>query len=145
MPDSDGDLAGPAAAGGAGGPTGPTGPAVTAATRPTAATAGTGDATGAVFTALADPTRRRLLSTLAAQPATATELAGELPISRQAVVKHLSALADAGLLERERAGRDVRYRMTPAPLSEAMSWMAEVGGRWDQRLAALRDTLQARH
>ncbi|MFZ0089535.1 MAG: metalloregulator ArsR/SmtB family transcription factor [Solirubrobacteraceae bacterium] len=94
----------------------------------------------AVFTALADPTRRRLLSAIAAHPATATELASGLPISRQAVVKHLSALSDAGLLERERSGRDVRYRMTPAPLSVAVSWMAEVGAQWDDRLAALNDS-----
>jgi ArsR family transcriptional regulator, cadmium/lead-responsive transcriptional repressor len=71
---------------------------------------------------------------------TPTQLAGDLPISRQAVVKHLSALADAGLLERERRGREVRYRMTPEPLSDAVGWMAEVGGQWDQRLAGLART-----
>jgi len=91
----------------------------------------------AVFAALADPNRRRLLAAVAEVPATATELAGELPISRQAVVKHLSALAHAGLVDRERSGREVRYRMTPQPLSEAVSWMVEVGGQWDERLAAL--------
>jgi DNA-binding transcriptional ArsR family regulator len=97
------------------------------------------DRAGAVFSALSDPTRRALLSALSSQPAaTATELAAELPISRQAVVKHLSALADAGLLDRERDGREVRYCVTPAPLSDAVSWMAEVGGQWDDRLASLR-------
>ena len=65
----------------------------------------------------------------------------ELPISRQAVTKHLSSLSEAGLLERERAGRDVRYRVTPAPLSSAVSWMAEVGGQWDDRLARLAGAL----
>jgi DNA-binding transcriptional ArsR family regulator len=99
------------------------------------------DRAGAVFGALADPTRRALLATIAEQPATATELATELPISRQAVLKHLSALAEAGLLERERAGREVRYRVTPAPMSEAMSWMAEVGAAWDERLARLKRQL----
>jgi len=99
------------------------------------------DSSGAVFVALAEPMRRRLLQTIAQQPATATELAHELPISRQAVTKHLSSLTDAGLLERERSGRDIRYRLTPAPLSEAMSWMATVGGQWDQRLARLTDVL----
>jgi DNA-binding transcriptional ArsR family regulator len=94
-------------------------------------------ATDAVFGALADPTRRQLLSSIAQHPATATELAGGLPISRQAVVKHLGALADAGLLERQRTGREVRYRVTPEPLSDAVSWMARVGGQWDDRLAAL--------
>lgn len=93
--------------------------------------------TDAVFTALADANRRRLLDAVSSAPATATELADLLPISRQAVVKHLSALAEAGLLERERRGREVRYRVTPEPLSDAVSWMAQVGGQWDERLGAL--------
>jgi DNA-binding transcriptional ArsR family regulator len=96
--------------------------------------------TNDVFGALADPTRRELLSSIARHPSTATELAGGLPISRQAVVKHLGALTDAGLLQRERAGREVRYRVTPEPLSDAVSWMAHVGARWDDRLAALERT-----
>ncbi len=96
------------------------------------------DPAGAVFGALSDPTRRDLLATIAEHPATtATELASQLPISRQAVVKHLGTLSEAGLLERVAAGREVRYRVTPAPLSDAVSWMAEVGGQWDERLAAL--------
>jgi DNA-binding transcriptional ArsR family regulator len=96
---------------------------------------------GAVFGALADPMRRRLLSAIAEHPATATELATGLPISRQAVTKHLSSLSEAGLLERERAGRDVRYRVTPEPLSSAVSWMADVGGQWDERLGRLATAL----
>jgi DNA-binding transcriptional ArsR family regulator len=100
------------------------------------------DRAGAVFGALADPTRRALLSAIADQrTATATELASELPISRQAVNKHLGALTDAGLLDRERAGREVRYRVTPEPLSDAVSWIAEVGGQWDERMARLRRQL----
>ena len=95
------------------------------------------DPAGPVFEALADPMRRRLLQTISGAPSTATELAGTLPISRQAVAKHLTALSQAGLLERERSGRDVRYHVTPAPLSEAVSWMAGVGGQWDERLARL--------
>ncbi len=95
----------------------------------------------AVFEALGDPTRRSLLRRVAACPTTATELAVGLPISRQAVVKQLGALADAGLLERQRAGREVRYRVTPAPLSDAVSWIAEVGSQWDERLARLTGAL----
>ena len=95
------------------------------------------DPAGPVFSALADPMRRRLLTQIAAHPATATELAGDLPISRQAVAKHLASLSEAGLVQRERSGRDVRYRVTPEPLSQAVSWMADVGGRWDERLARL--------
>jgi DNA-binding transcriptional ArsR family regulator len=100
------------------------------------------DSAGAVFGALADPTRRRLLTSLARQPATATDLAHDLPISRQAVVKHLTALSDAGLLARERSGRDVRYRFTPEPLSDAASWMADVSAQWDERLTSLARTLR---
>jgi len=96
-----------------------------------------------VFEALADPTRRRMLSVLGErETATATELAADLPVTRQAVAKHLSALAAAGLVEPTRAGREVRYRLTPAPLSGAMAWMATVGGRWDTRLADLRKRLE---
>jgi DNA-binding transcriptional ArsR family regulator len=102
-----------------------------------------GDRAGAVFGALAEPMRRQLLQTIALHPATATELASELPITRQAVTKHLNSLSEAGLLERERAGRDIRYRLTPAPLTEAMSWMAQVGGQWDERLSRLSGTLAA--
>jgi DNA-binding transcriptional ArsR family regulator len=91
-----------------------------------------------VFDALADPNRRRLLGFLAErETATATELAGELPVTRQAVAKHLAALSAAGLVEGTRQGRETRYRLTPAPLTEAMAWMADVGAQWDARLAAL--------
>lgn len=95
------------------------------------------DPAAPVFEALSDPVRRRLLAQISTGPATATELAATLPISRQAVAKHLASLTGAGLLERERAGRDVRYRVTPQPLSQAVSWMAQVGGQWDTRLDRL--------
>ena len=96
----------------------------------------------AVFGALSDPTRRKLLALLDEHPETsATELARELPVSRQAVVKHLTALADAGLVASRRDGREVRFRPTPAPMSEAMAWMATVGAQWDDRLAALQSQL----
>jgi DNA-binding transcriptional ArsR family regulator len=103
------------------------------------------DPAGAVFGALSDPRRRALLASIAEHPATtATELASRLPISRQAVVKHLGTLTEAGLLERVPAGREVRYRVTPAPLSDAVSWMAEVGAQWDDRLATLARTFGGR-
>ncbi len=96
------------------------------------------DDLGAVFTALADPTRRMVLRSLAARPElTASRLAGELPMTRQAVAKHLVALHRAGLVEARREGRETRYVLTPAPLADAMGWMAEVGGAWDARLARL--------
>jgi DNA-binding transcriptional ArsR family regulator len=71
-------------------------------------------------------------------PATATELAAELPVTRQAVSKHLGALARAGLVSSERAGRETHYRVTPEPFEDAVAWMARVGGEWDRRLARLR-------
>jgi DNA-binding transcriptional ArsR family regulator len=103
---------------------------------------GADDRAGAVFGALSDPTRRALLEAIAEHPkATATQLASELPISRQAVVKHLNALSDAGLVDRTRAGREVCYEFTPAPLSDAVGWMTEVGAEWDERLAVLQRQL----
>jgi DNA-binding transcriptional ArsR family regulator len=91
-----------------------------------------------VFAALSDATRRTLLTRLAdGGPATATQLAAELPISRQAVVKHLDALREAQLVTSARQGREVRYTVTPEPLADAVGWIADVGGQWDSRLAAL--------
>lgn len=96
-------------------------------------------AAGAVFAALADPTRRQVVRELARRPtATASALARQLPVTRQAVAKHLAALAAAGLVTATRAGRETRYRLTPDPLDDAIAWMAEVGGAWDERLARLR-------
>lgn len=98
----------------------------------------------AVFAALGEPTRRRLLEQISRQgPRTATELASSYPMSRQAVVKHLMALTNAGLLTGERQGRDVRYSVVAARLDDATSWLAEVGDRWDRRLVALQRHLAA--
>jgi DNA-binding transcriptional ArsR family regulator len=99
---------------------------------------------GAVFSALADPTRRRLLGRLAEQQsATATELAAAEPVTRQAIVKHLQSLDEAGLVAASRAGREVRYALTPTPLEDAAGWMETVGAEWDRRLARLRGKLEA--
>ena len=94
---------------------------------------------GAVFAALADPTRRQVVRTLSRQPdLTASRLAGELPMSRQAVTKHLAALDRAGLVEGRREGREVRYTVRTEPLDETARWMAGLATQWDARLAALR-------
>ena len=83
-----------------------------------------------------------MLETLAERgSATATELAVELPVTRQAVAKHLAALAAAGLVEPTRVGRETRYRLTPERLGEASAWIDRVGAQWDERLAALRDSI----
>ncbi len=93
---------------------------------------------GALFAALADPTRRQVIRSLAGERAvTASGLAGELPMSRQAIAKHLSALERAGLVSPRREGRETRYRLTPEPLGGAIAWMEEVGARWDRSLAKL--------
>jgi DNA-binding transcriptional ArsR family regulator len=95
------------------------------------------DAVGMTFAALADPSRRRMLSLLGDGGATATELARELPISRQAVAKHLSQLSAAGLVRGRREGRETRYTVTPAPLEDAVAWIVQTGSEWDDRLARL--------
>ena len=101
--------------------------------------------TDQVFSALSDPTRRRLFTRLAdGGPATATELAAEVPVSRQAVVKHLEALKAAELVTSAREGREVRYTVTPAPLADAVGWIADVGAQWDTRLATLSSEFSTR-
>ena len=98
------------------------------------------DRADAVFAALADPTRRQVIRALSQHgPSTATGLAAALPVTRQAVTKHLAALAAAGLVTATRHGREVLYEISPRPLTAAVSWMADLGARWDDRLAALRD------
>jgi DNA-binding transcriptional ArsR family regulator len=98
----------------------------------------TADAVGATFAALADPTRRHVIDLLADREAvTASELARDLPITRQAVAKHLATLADAGLVTSQRSGRETRYRLTPAPLTDARRWIDNVGAEWESRLARL--------
>ena len=92
----------------------------------------------AVFAALADPTRRRLLERLATGPRSATGLAARFPVTRQAVVKHLGALVDAGIVAKQRHGREVRYRLETAPLDEASDWITTLSARWQQRLLQLK-------
>jgi DNA-binding transcriptional ArsR family regulator len=95
-----------------------------------------------VFSALSDPSRRRLLESLAGcESASLSELAGPLPVTRQAVSKHLAALRHAGLVAATRVGRETRYRLTPEPLAEALAWVERIGDRWDERLVRLRDHL----
>ena len=104
-----------------------------------------GDRLGAVFVALADPSRRTIVERLAlAGRATPTELAGELPMTRQAVAKHLATLEHAGLVHARREGRHTVYRPDPAPLRDATAWMDHVGAAWDERLEALARHVGAR-
>ncbi|MFC9324633.1 ArsR/SmtB family transcription factor [Kitasatospora sp. NPDC057015] len=97
-----------------------------------------------VLAALADPTRRALLDMLAAQSeVTATTLAGRLPVTRQAVVKHLSVLEAAGLVTGTRVGREVRYAVQPAALDATARWMAALANDWDRRLATVKRVAEA--
>jgi DNA-binding transcriptional ArsR family regulator len=91
-----------------------------------------------VFAALADPTRRQLLERLAISPMTATGLSLRFPLTRQALVKHLGTLADAGMVAKERHGREVRYSLEGAPIGEATAWLTTLSARWEQRLLRLK-------
>ncbi len=94
-----------------------------------------------VFVALADPTRRAILAALAAH--TATDLAGRLPITRQAIAKHLALLAGAGLVTAEPGERRrVRYRLRSAPMQVARQFLAALARDWDGPLEALKDHLE---
>jgi DNA-binding transcriptional ArsR family regulator len=97
-----------------------------------------------VLAGLSDPTRRRLLDVVAARGSvTATEAAAELPVTRQAVVKHLAVLARAGLVRAERRGREVRYRVRPGPLESTAAWLAGLAAEWESRLAVIRRIAEA--
>lgn len=95
-----------------------------------------------LFAALADPTRRAVFERLSRQgPASATTLAAELPVTRQAVAKHLAALDEAGLVERTPHGREVRYSARVEPLEDVTAWARRVEQDWDDRLGRLKRSL----
>lgn len=91
-----------------------------------------------VFAALGDTTRRQVLEILAqTRTQTPTELAEQLPITRQGISKHLQILEQAGLVASQRVGREIRYSFQPEPLSQPLEWIEAVARQWDQRLQAL--------
>jgi DNA-binding transcriptional ArsR family regulator len=97
-----------------------------------------------VFGALADPTRRRLLHLLAAhRPASATTLAGQVTVSRQAVVQHLAVLERSRLVGSHRVGREVLFTVRPEPLLATASWMTHLAETWDERLRLLKQRAEA--
>jgi DNA-binding transcriptional ArsR family regulator len=91
-----------------------------------------------VLSVLADETRWRILSEIGAADLSASALAGRLPVSRQAIAKHLTVLAEAGLVESVRAGREIRYRALGARLSALANELEAIGRRWDRRLEAIK-------
>jgi predicted ArsR family transcriptional regulator len=96
-----------------------------------------------VFTALADATRRRLLTRLAqSSPKTATQLARDFPITRQGILKHLERLSHAGLVQVQTKGREKRYVFHPESLQAASAWIETIGKQWDERLQRLKDLVE---
>ncbi len=101
-----------------------------------------------IFGALSDPTRRSVLQMMMADDARSTsvpEISADLPMTRQAVAKHLQVLTDSGLIERtDTPGREVRYRLTPEALSPAIDWMAQADAYWAGRLDRLKRAAESR-
>jgi DNA-binding transcriptional ArsR family regulator len=97
-----------------------------------------------VFAALAEPVRRRMLDVITTRgEATATIVAAEMPITRQAVTKHLAVLEGAGLVASHRQGREVLYAVRPEPLTQAARWMEQLAAEWDARLQAIKRLAEA--
>jgi DNA-binding transcriptional ArsR family regulator len=103
-----------------------------------------GPRVGLILAALADPTRRLVLEVLGdRRECSATVIARHAPVSRQAVVKHLAVLDEAGLVASRRAGREVLFRVRPEGLRAAASWMTDLAGAWDRRLLRLEEVAEA--
>ncbi|MGX6608377.1 ArsR/SmtB family transcription factor [Micromonosporaceae bacterium Da 78-11] len=97
-----------------------------------------------VLAALADPTRWQLMDRIAAHGATtATVLATGLPVTRQAVVKHLGVLERAGLVTGRRAGREMRWTVRTESLDATARWMADAARRWEDRLTAIKNLAES--
>jgi DNA-binding transcriptional ArsR family regulator len=91
-----------------------------------------------VFAALGDETRWSILAALGEGDASASALAGRLPVSRQAIAKHLVVLQEVGLVDAVRVGRELRYRVLGSQLSDAARRLDRIGSEWDRRLAAIK-------
>jgi DNA-binding transcriptional ArsR family regulator len=103
------------------------------------------DRVDALFAALADGTRRTVLRTVVDEgPITATEVAATLPVSRQAVAKHLQILGEAGLVHSHRAGRETRFEASPSSLQPASAWIEATDAAWSRRLGDLKRQVEQR-
>jgi DNA-binding transcriptional ArsR family regulator len=99
-----------------------------------------------LWSAIADPSRRRVLDLLVqGGEGTASTIAHEVPFTRQAVVKHLAVLEHAGLVTRRREGREVRFSIDPDRLDDAARVMAALASDWDRRLLAIKRLAEAAH
>ena len=102
------------------------------------------DPAGAVFAALAYPTRRRVVHELSKDgPLTATELAKRIPVTRQAIAKHFAALEEAELAAGIRSGRQTHYELRTQAFAEAEAWMRAIGAMWDLRLARFKEYVES--
>jgi DNA-binding transcriptional ArsR family regulator len=98
-----------------------------------------------IFVALADPTRRAVFERLTSEgPASASALAAKLPVTRQAIAKHLAVLDEAGLVTRAASGREVQYTADPKPLADVTEWAARVDAQWKTRLERLYSQVRGR-
>lgn len=91
-----------------------------------------------MFAALGDETRWGILSALGEGDASASALAGRLPVSRQAIARHLAVLQEVGLVEPVRVGREVQYRVLGGRLGDTARRLEAIGAGWDRRLTAIR-------
>ena len=99
-----------------------------------------------LWEAMTDPTRRKLLDLLVARgQATATTLTAEMPVSRQAISKHLSVLQRVGLINGHRQGREVHYEVREQRLADATGALSQVADRWDRRLQAIKQLAEHAH
>lgn len=97
-----------------------------------------------LWSAIGDPTRRRILDLLLADgDGTATSLSGQLPVTRQAVAKHLDVLDRVVLVRSTPVGREKRYRVDDAQLARAVAQLSSVGSAWDARLQRIRKIAEA--
>lgn len=96
-----------------------------------------------LWSAIGDPTRRRMLDLLLTGAGTATTLSERLPVTRQAVAKHLLVLDRVGLVHVTPAGRERRYRVDEAQLARAVAQLADVGATWDARLRRIKAIAEA--
>lgn len=98
-----------------------------------------------VFQAIADPTRRALLKLLSEKEMPVTVISGHFPMSRTAVSKHLRVLADAGLVQERKVGRETRYILNPTPLHELKDWLQYFELFWGNKLASLKNFVESKH
>ena len=106
----------------------------------------TGQADDELWSAIADPSRRRVLDLLVSNgEVSASWLAGRVPFTRQAVAKHLVVLEEAGLVSRRKLGREVLYQVQAGRLDQATRAMAQLAAQWDRRLAVIKRLAEAAH